>query len=102
MIGDNISIGRQIGNYRIIKELSSTSGFGRVYLGEHIVFTDQQPVAIKVLRPHLASQEEKKRFLQEAHFLKMLKHPNILPIIEAGIQDDLPYLVVEYASNGSL
>lgn len=101
-VRDTASTDKQIGNYRIIKELSPDGGFGRVFLGRHIVFADQPPIVIKVLRPHLASEDEKKRFLQEAHFLKMLKHAHILPIIEAGIQDDVPYLIVEYASGGSL
>jgi tetratricopeptide (TPR) repeat protein len=101
-IDRNTAIRGRIGNYRILKELSNTGGFGKVYLGKHIVFTDQAPVAIKVLRSHLTSSKEKERFLQEAHFLKMLTHPSILPIIEAGIQGEMPYLVVEYASNGSL
>ncbi len=77
-------------------------GFANVFLGEHIVFKERPIVAIKLLHAHLASQEESERFFQEARFLEKLKHPYILPIIDAGIQDGLPYLIAEYAPNGSL
>ncbi len=41
-------------------------------------------------------------FLSEAKLLERLKHPLIIPIYEFGIDDGLPYLVLEYASGGSL
>src|SRR5205823_7577318 len=61
-------------------------------------------VAIKLLHStHLNSQKERDRFLQEARILEKLKqHPHILPIVDVGIYQDSPYLVTEYASNGSL
>lgn len=95
-------IGKRIGSYRLVNQLSTIGGFGSVYLGKHIVFTNRPIVAIKILYAHLASEQEKERFLQEARFLDQLKHPHILPIIEAGIEDGLPFLIVEYAANGSL
>jgi serine/threonine protein phosphatase PrpC len=94
-------LGQQIGNYLVIKELASGS-FGSVYQGRHIVFTDEPVVAIKLLHAHLASQQERDRFFQEARLLKKLKHPYILPIIDAGINQSFPYIVAEYAPNGSL
>jgi serine/threonine protein kinase len=94
-------IGRQLGNYRIVEELASGS-FGRVYKGVHIYLT-KRVVAIKVLhRTYLGSQKERDNFLQEAQLLEMLKHPYILPIHDVGIDDGIPYFVVEYAPNGSL
>jgi tetratricopeptide (TPR) repeat protein/tRNA A-37 threonylcarbamoyl transferase component Bud32 len=53
-------------------------------------------------RTYLGSQKERDNFLQEAQLLEMLKHPNILPIHDVGIDDGIPYFVVEYAPNGSL
>ena len=94
-------VGKQIGNYRLIKELPS-GGFGSVFQGQHIIFTERPIVAIKLLHAYLASQEENERFLQEARFLEKLRHPRILPVVDAGIQDGVPYLVAEYAPNGSL
>ncbi len=95
-------IDKQIGgSYRIIAELDSGS-FGGVFLGKHIIFEDEPIVAIKLLHAHLRSQEECTQFIQEAQVLKKLKHPHILRIIDAGIQEGMPYLVTEYAPGGSL
>jgi tetratricopeptide (TPR) repeat protein len=95
-------IGKQIGNYRITSALNS-GAFGRVYKGEHIILT-HRIVAIKVLHMnYLGSSEERENFLQEAQFLEILKHAHILPIYDVGIDDEgFPYLVAEFAENGSL
>ena len=98
----NSSIGKQIGNYRLIVEIAS-GGFGTVYQGQHIVFTDRPVVAIKLLHTaYLGSSQEAESFLREARFLERLKHPYCLPVLDAGIHESLPYLVTEYAPNGSL
>ena len=101
MANENNYIGRQIGNYRIIEEITAGS-FGRVYKGLHI-YLKNRLVAIKLLhRAYLGSQKERENFLQEAQLLEMLKHPNILPILDVGIEDGIPYFVIEYAPDGSL
>lgn len=101
MFDETTYIGKQIGNYQIISEIARGS-FGSVYLAQHIFLTDRN-VAIKLLHTtHLNSKEESGRFLQEARFLETLKHPYILPILDVGIYERLPYLVTEYAPNGSL
>jgi len=90
-----------IGNYRLVKELAS-GAYGRVYQAEHIILTNRT-VAIKLLHgAHLNSLKDRENFLQEARILERLKHSYILPIIDVGIHEGFPYLVVEYAPNGSL
>src|SRR5258708_31843913 len=94
-------VGKQIGNYRISQRLNG-GAFGRIYKGVHI-YLPNRIVAIKVLHlTYLGSPEERENFMQEARFLEMLKHPNILPIYDVGIDDGFPYLVAEFAANGSL
>jgi serine/threonine protein kinase len=93
-------IGQEIGNYRLMSRLAS-GGFGNVYLSQHTLLPERR-VAIKLLHTFLSSQEERDQFLQEARFLEQLKHPFILPLIDVGISDNLPYQVTEYASGGSL
>src|SRR5438876_4017479 len=94
-------IGTEIGSYRIIAEINS-GAYGAVYQGKHVIFDDEPIVAIKLLHAHLSSAEACEQFIQEARLLKKLKHPYILPILNAGIQDSIPYLVTEYTSGGSL
>ena len=92
---------RTIGKYRLIEELAS-GAFGRVYRAENIS-QHNRVVALKVMHTaHLGSTQERESFLREARFLKMLEHPYILPILDADIDDEFPYLVTEYAPNGSL
>ncbi|HCF87373.1 MAG TPA: hypothetical protein DEV72_19480 [Ktedonobacter sp.] len=100
MSGEKSFIGECFGNYRITAELGS-GGFGKVYRGEHTILTERA-VAIKMLHAHLATPEERERFLQEARLLERLKHPYILRILDVGIHEGFPYLVVEYAPRGSL
>src|SRR5262249_10660962 len=62
----------------------------------------KRTVAVKILHSHLATQQKRESFFQEAELLEMLKHPHILPILDVGIQDGFPYLVTEYCPKGSL
>ncbi len=94
-------IGKQIGNYRITEKFDAGS-FGRIYRATHI-YLPNRIAAIKVLHlTYLGSPQERENFLQEARFLEILKHPNILPIYDLGIDDGFPYIVAEFAPNGSL
>ncbi len=95
-------IGKQVGNYRITKAIDS-GAFGRVYKGTHLYLANRI-VAIKILHlSYLESDKERANFLREAQFLEMLKHEHILPIYDVGIDDEgFPYLVAEFAQNGSL
>jgi serine/threonine protein kinase len=93
-------IGRHINNYRVIAEIGS-GGFARVYRGEH-AFLKERTVAIKLLHTYLSSSEECERFLLEAGMLEKLKHPHILLIYDVGVDQGFPYLIVEYATHGSL
>ncbi len=90
-----------IGKYRMLEEIASGSS-GRIYRGEDTQ-RKNAPVAIKVLHfANLSSEQEREHFLQEARFLTMLKHPNILPVLDVGIDSNVPYIVTEFAPNGSL
>ena len=94
-------IGKTIGTYQVVSFLDS-GGFGAVYKGQHL-FLKNRVVAIKVLRNILLDSSEKRdSFLREAQILEQLEHKHILPIVDVGIQDDLPFLLTKYAQNGSL
>lgn len=90
--------GQQLGNYRLLTMLGR-GGFAEVYLGEHIYLGTQ--AAIKVLLAQLAD-DDKEHFRKEARIIARLVHPNIVRVLEFGINDDTPFLVVDYAPNGTL
>jgi serine/threonine protein kinase len=56
-------------------------------------------VALKVMRP--VEQEDLHGFLNEARMFR-LSHPNIVRILDFGVDKNSPFLVMEYAPNGSL
>lgn len=90
--------GQLFGNYRVLRLLGK-GGFAGVYLGEHVYLQTQ--AAIKILHTRLA-QSEYKAFLQEARIIAHLEHPHIIPVLDFGLQDSIPYLVMRCAPHGSL
>lgn len=92
-------IGRQFGTYRIARLLGK-GGFAKVYLGEHVHLERQ--AAIKLLNTQLASPEDIEQFRNEARTIAGLAHPHIVRILDFDVADDIPFLVLDYAPNGSL
>ena len=73
---------------------------GVVYLG---VSWDGAPVAIKVLRPELAGDQEfRHRFGREVAALVQVKGVCTVRVIEADSQSSRPFVVTEYAPGPSL
>src|SRR5947209_5210693 len=89
---------RQLGNYRLLR-LLGRGGFADVYLGSHIYLETQ--AAIKVLRTRLLN-EGIEPFKQEARTIARLDHPHIVRILDFGVQEGIPFLVMSYAPNGTL
>ena len=59
-------------------------------------------VAIKVLRPELASQVGRERFLQEIRLAARLSHPHILPLHDSGAAGGLLYYVMPLVEGETL
>ena len=91
-------VGQQFGNYRLVR-LLGRGGYGEVYLGEHIHLKTQ--AAIKVLTAELTSTEMM-LFQEEARLIAHLEHDHIVPVLEFGFEDTIPFLVMKYAPNGTL
>jgi serine/threonine protein kinase len=70
-----------------------------VYLGQHMHLERQ--AAIKVLHAQIAPANQK-AFRREARTIAQLDHPHIIGIYDFDIQDQTPYLVMEYSPNGTL
>ncbi len=91
-------LGQQLGNYRLLT-LLGRGGFADVYLGEHIHLKSY--AALKILRTSLTDQE-RSPFLKEAQTLVQLRHPHIIRVLDFAIVDTIPFLVMEYAPDGTL
>jgi serine/threonine protein kinase/uncharacterized membrane protein len=91
--------GQQLGNYRVIRPIGH-GGFAEVYLGEHIYLKTQ--VAIKVLQTKVGNDEDLESFLKEAQTIAHLVHPQIVRVMDFGVDAETPFLVMDYAPNGTL
>ncbi len=78
-------VGRRIGSYRITGVIGS-GGMGVVYLAEQEF--PRRTVALKVLKPSLATPGMIRRFEHEAEILGRLQHAGIAQIYEAGAAPD--------------
>lgn len=92
-------VGQQFGNYRLTRLLGS-GGFADVYLGQHL-YLDTHQAAIKILRTEL-SQKDYEKILIEARLLTHLAHPGIVRLLDFAVEGNIPFLVMEYAPNGTL
>ncbi len=71
-----------------------------VYLAEDLV--GGGPVALKVLRPELASSVGGARFHREIEIAARLRHPNILPLLGSGEAGEFLYYSMPYVAGPSL
>ncbi len=94
----NQRLKQQFGNYRLLSLLGQ-GGFSEVYLGEHIYLKTQ--AAIKILTMPL-EQDERAKFLEEARIIAHLEHPHIVRVLDYGLEDNVPFLVLSYAPHGSM
>jgi non-specific serine/threonine protein kinase/serine/threonine-protein kinase len=82
-----------IARYRVVRVLGE-GGMGRVYEAEQD--NPRRTVALKVIRPGLASEFLLKRFAREAQILGRLHHPGIAQVYDAGVAEGgRPYFVME-------
>lgn len=92
----------RLGKYEVLREISRGS-MGTVYLG-HDPYIDR-PIALKVahaeqLQDEASGERYRKMFFNEAHTASRLTHPNIVGIYDAGIDEDVCYIVMEYVEGG--
>jgi len=90
---------QQLGNYRLTR-LLGRGGFAEVYLGEHLRLGTQ--AAVKVLYTRLASKDDAEGFEKEAQTIAHLKHPHIVRVLDFDIEENTPFLVMDYAPGGTL
>ena len=86
--------------YRLLKLLAE-GGMGEVWSARNE--RTNRDFAIKFLLPALARHPEAlQRFVREAKATGQLRHPNIVSVLDAGMHDRRPYLVMELLTGETL
>ncbi|HLO29571.1 MAG TPA: protein kinase, partial [Anaerolineales bacterium] len=92
--------GKKLGQYILLEQLGE-GGMAKVYnaLDSRV----ERNVAIKVILPSKrTSSVFLQQFEREAKALANLTHTNIVKVLNYGVQDGQPYLVMEYVPGGTL
>jgi serine/threonine protein kinase len=94
-------IGRAIGSYQVARKLGE-GGMGAVY--ELVHPTIGKRLALKVLHPEFAARPDiVQRFFDEARAVNLIRHPNIVDVLDFAVLDDgRPYLTMEFLDGEAL
>lgn len=88
------------GRYRITSQLGTGS---MAYVFRAIEQPHGRAVVVKVPKPDkIADRDFRDRFHQETQLLRRLKHPHIVRILDVGEVHDLPFVVMQLLSGGTL
>lgn len=90
----------RLGSYKIMKLLGA-GGMGLVFEAEDTLLRRQ--VALKVMKPEIAIKaDHRQRFLQEARSGAAIPHDNIATVFQVGIENNVPYLAMQFLQGESL
>jgi len=93
-------LGKVLAGYRI-EERIGRGGMGLVYRAEHLNL--RRRAAIKIIAPELAETSGfHERFNREARIAAALQHPNIVTVYDAGEDDGLLYIAMQYIEGSDL
>src|SRR5215472_1639402 len=89
------------GKYRI-EQILGSGGMGFVMLATHLEL--EQPVAVKLLLPHVAQNAETvTRFLREAKAAIRIRSQHVVRVLDVGRLDSgAPFMVMEYLEGADL
>ena len=98
-----LSAGDTVRNYQIVAQLT-TGGMGTLFVGRRVgVAGFAQPVAIKVIHPHLWYETRfREAFIDEALLASRISHPNVVRVDELGEERGIYFLAMEYVHGCSL
>ncbi len=89
-----------IRDYNIIKLLGK-GGFGEVYLAQHNQTGNF--VALKVMLPAVAANDWAiQMFMRETENTKVLRHPNVVKLIDYGYSENIFFFTMEYCEGGTV
>jgi serine/threonine-protein kinase len=94
---------RRVGRFELIMRLGN-GGMATVYLARSVSAGGfQRLVAIKLMHPFLASDPHfVEMFLDEARVAATIRHPNVVPLIDLGAEQDQLFMVMDYIEGDTL
>ncbi|HEX5658414.1 MAG TPA: serine/threonine-protein kinase [Polyangiales bacterium] len=95
--------GQRVGEYELVAQLRE-GGMATLFLGRRSGAAGfSRPVAIKVVHPELADDEQfRNMFLDEARLSARIQHPNVVHVEELGQHEGTHFLVMEFVHGCSL
>ncbi len=96
LVGETPSeqIGTQVGRYKLREQIGE-GGMGVVYVADQKEPVKRK-VALKIIKPGMASKDVIARFEIERQALAMMNHPNVAKVLDGGVTDrGQPYFVME-------
>jgi serine/threonine-protein kinase len=92
--------GKEIGSFKVEQKLGA-GAMGIVYKARHVKLG--RPVALKLLLPEFAQDDVYiERFEREARAAAQLNHPNIVQCFDAGQEDDLVFIAMEFVDGKTM
>src|SRR5437762_1972181 len=96
-----ITRGERVGRYELV-QLLGEGGMGTVWLA-HPFDAPDQLFAVKTVSPQFASDPRVcTMFVKEASLAAAIDHPNVVRLYDVGLQDDVPFFVMEWIDGYSL
>ncbi|MEL1265880.1 serine/threonine-protein kinase [Pseudoxanthomonas putridarboris] len=80
------SIGRQVGAWRIVGIIGH-GGMGTVYEVERADGHFSQRAALKYVKAEVSSAQTESAFIEERNILASLRHPDIVPLLDGGLDE---------------
>src|SRR5882757_3713569 len=95
-------VGHSVGRYRLLFPIAS-GGMAEVWAGKPDGAGLARTVAVKLVRPEYAADEEYSRmFIDEAMVASSIHHPNICATYDLGREGSLLFMILEWVAGDSL
>ncbi|WP_336922433.1 serine/threonine-protein kinase [Aquipuribacter sp. SD81] len=95
----SVGPGQSLGPYRLLRVIGE-GGMGVVHLA---MDPDERAVAVKVVRPHVATDPQtRERLAREVRTLSKVRHPRVAEVLDADFDADLPYVVMRFVPGDAL
>ena len=89
-----------VGRYRLDERLGA-GGMGSIWRAQHLVLA--APVAVKLIdREAVPDEETLQRFMREAQSAATLRSPHVVQILDYGVDEKLPFIVMELLDGENL